>query len=474
MNNRNHKLPYLKIILLLILLGIIAVAFLILGKPKAQREDYKKIFSAEYDAVFLSMYPTEPYPEEVFQENLGLNVLKASYCIPRFSIVRQYMRLIDKSENTVRAVCLGIRPDKTDFRELQDLINQYPSIAFEIILAHPSMDYWVGLSDRKYEQVLAAYSSFLLALPDIPNVRVSFHGSQEWLIANPSNYENDWLLNDPIAKTVLLESTTSNDYLVLPENAVSYFQELADLTQSARSTSHSYPDLSDYCLVFLGDSVIANYTDSASIPGVVSGFTQAAVYNCGFGGNSASVTEGSPIALADIAEAFTTGNLSRLPKDMPVYQGLSSYLSDNPSDKKLCVIINYGLNDYFQGCPISSDEDPFDVTTFCGAIRTAVNTIHTRFPNARIILCTPSYCYYCVEGKEPHGEGNYILEDYVSAVLSLSQELQTDVLDTYHTFGINDQNWNMYLVPDQIHPKASYRYLIGKSLISLIDRNPKP
>lgn len=461
-----------KRMLLLPVIAAIAVVFLfvLLRKPAAQREDYKNIASRTYNTVFLSMYPTDTYSEADIQYYFGLTAFRASYCIPGFSVMKEYMRQVAKSGNTISTVYLGIRPDKADLRELEDLINQYPSVSFEIILSYPSLDYWTGLSERDYEKALSDYSAFLSGGPEIPNAHFFFPGYQEWLLANPDNYESPWLVNESIARTLLLESTVLGDNFVSPENADLFSEELEAVTLKARTSPESFPDLSGKRLVFFGDSVIGNFTDSASIPGVVAGLSGAAVYNCGYGGNTATESPGAPIALPGIAKAFAQGDLSALPREAQVYQGVSSYLSDpssDPYDENLCFVINYGLNDYFQGLTVSSEEDPMDTATYCGAIRTAVDTLKTSFPNAQIILCTPSYCRYYEFGTEPQGAGRYVLTDYVDSVLSLSEELPVDVLDTYHSLGVDSGNWEQYL-PDQVHPGAAYRYLIGKSLIRLI------
>ncbi len=457
---------------ILLSLPVIAVVFLfiIFSRPAAQREDYKKIASEAYDTVFLSMYPIDTYSEADFQNYYDLTAFKASYCIPSFSVMEQYMKRIARSGNTILSVYLGIRPDKVSLQELEDLINQYPSVIFEIILAYPSSDYWTSLSEEEYQQVLSDYSAFLLGAPEISNSHFFFPGHCEWLLANPDNYENPWLVNESIARTILLESTIFNEHFVVPGKVSLFTEDLAAVTGKMRTAPESFPDLSGKRLVFFGDSVIGNYTDSASIPGVVAGLSGASVYNCGYGGNTAAECPDALIALPGIAKAFAERNLSALPQETQVYRGVSSYLSENSPDspdENLCFVINYGLNDYFLGLTVSSEENPMDTATYRGAIRTAVDTLLTSFPNAQIILCTPSYCHYYQDGTEPHGDGKYVLKDYVDSVLSLSEELQVDVLDTYHDLGVDSGNWNQYL-PDQVHPDAAYRYLIGKSLIRLI------
>lgn len=468
--NASKSFPF-RFLLLLPAAGALILLFLLSGKPKAQREDYRNIASLAYDSVFLSMYPTSPFSEEDFQHYFGLNLYKASYCIPRLSVLSGYMNRIIKSENEISTIYLGIRPDKASLPKLQALIAGYPSIAFEVILASPSLDYWAGLSEREYQQTLSDYSSFLSGASGLPNAHFFFPGRLEWLIANPGSYQDTWTFSENTARTILLECTVFGGHYVTAENAALFESALESVTQRARTAPESYPDLSDRRLVFFGDSVIGNYTGSASIPGVVSGLSGAAVYNCGYGGNSAAEGTKFPISLPGIADAFVRGDLSVLPETEQVYHGAFSYLSDNPagfSDQNLTFIINFGLNDYFDGYPVRSESDPLDTSTYTGAIRTAVNTLRTAYPNAQIILCTPSYCHFYQDGTQPRGDGNYVLEDYVSAVFSLSEELHTDVLDTCHGLGVDNSNWEQYLYQDQIHPNAAYRYLIGKGLIRLI------
>ena len=224
--------------------------------------------------------------------------------------------------------------------------------------------------------------------------------------------------------------------------------------------------MSDVCVLFFGDSVIANYTDSMSVPGVVNGLSGACVYNLGYGGNSAARGAEDRIALPDILEAFFQGDLSELPSDEPVYEGIASYLENPPEGKKQCFVINYGLNDYFKGYAISS-EDPYDVYTYCGAIRTAIKTIRENAPDAQIILCTPNFITECEAGAEPHGPGGSVLADYVAAEIGLARELEVDLLDNYHELGITAENSDLYL-DDKVHPSLACRYLIGKRLCGAI------
>lgn len=435
-------------------------------ESELQKEDYRLLSTTEYDTVFLSMYPIDTYREEDYAYYRGMTLFKGAFCIPSVSVLEDYMQRIADSGNTVTTYYLGIRPELTDPQKLQKLLAQYPGVTFEIILPYLSSEYWQGLSQEDYEQLLSSYRNFLLAIPKISEANFYFFGHQEWLIANPGNYLEDGQLSEDISRTIMTYSDRDHGSLVTSKNAADIADALAGLTGSLRTAPPAYPDLSEYCVVFFGDSVIGNFTDSTSIPGVVAGLTGAETYNCGYGGNSAAMNPDSPISLPGIVDAFFQKDLTLLPEGIQVHDGVASYLENASADKKLCFVINYGLNDYFNGYPIAS-EDPYDITTYCGAVRSAVATIRENAPSAQIILCTPTFTAAFENGMEPHGEEGNVLFDYVTAILSLSRELQTDVLDSYHELGITPRNENQHLA-DKIHPNSACRFRIGALISRLI------
>lgn len=453
------------IVLSLCLFAVIAALF-ILYRPAQQREDYKRISSENFDTVFLSMYPIETYDEADYAYYRAMTLFKASYEIPDYRTLCDYMKKIARSGNTVTTAYLGICPDKISSAQLSRLLELYPGVTFEVVLAYPSGSYWCSLSAEEYQTLINSYTEFLATLPMGSNRNFYLPGCQEWLIANPDNYESDLEVNTSVARTLMLRTDIGSDTLLTSENASVFSEKLAQLTDSLRTGPVSYPDLSDYCVIFFGDSVIANYTDSTSVPGVVHGLTKATVYNCGYGGNSAAMSADAPVSLPGIAESFCKGDLSALPEDTQAYQGLTSYLSNPPEGKKLCFVISYGLNDYFSGYPIAG-EDSYDIFTYSGALRTALTTLQNAYPDAEIILCTPTYANIFDGGREPHGEAGSVLEDYVAAALSVAEEFGVTPLDNYYSLNITAENQGQYLL-DQVHPNEAGRYLIGYRLAALL------
>lgn len=446
---------------------LIGVAILLIGVyvafPKNLLNDYRRMAEEEYTVAYLSMFPIDNYDEEDFTHYFAWDALKASYCIPNESILRFYMNQIASSGNTISTVFIGVRPDKISADELISLLREYPSVNYNILLPYPSMEYWDKLSDEKLQSTLQSYRTLTDALLLENNVKV-YSFNKEWVLCNPANYEDAFLTNEDVSRSLFLTWTLNDNqgYHITADNIDTVFAELSELLMQNRTSPTVYPDLSDYKIVFFGDSVIGNYTDSASIPGVVNGLTGATVYNCGYGGNSAAYLEGAPINLPGIADAFVNQTASPLPEDTQVHKGVTEYLNDTSETNKLCFVINYGLNDYFNGAPVST-EDPYDVISYSGALRTAVTSLQQAYPEAQIILMTPNYTTYFEYGNTIQSEVGGILTDYVNAAVAVGKDCNVTVLDNYTELGINAENNWLYL-EDGCHPSATGRYLIGQRI----------
>ncbi len=215
-------------------------------------------------------------------------------------------------------------------------------------------------------------------------------------------------------------------------------------------------------VIFFGDSIFGNYSDGMSIPGVVHALTNAVVYNCGYGGNSAAMDEKTLITFPGIASAFAEQDLSVLPQNTQVCAGVTEYMNSLPQSGNLCFVVNYGVNDYLNGHPIFSD-DPYDITTFGGAVRTAVTCLKGNYPDAQIILCTPLY------SARPSVTDTANLQDYADAVVFLAHELDVDCIDNYRYLGIDSTNHQIYLT-DLVHPNEQARFIIAKQIISAIGK----
>lgn len=445
---------------------LLTASLLFFSQDADKKADYKRIDSEEYDSVFLSMYPIDTYEEGVFSYFLALNVLKTARRIPDASELSGYMKRIAKSGNVISAVYLGVRPDLITPGELQNILDRYPSVTFEVILAYPDASYWTGLSQKEYNKMLESYHSFFEQLSSLEHVNYYFWAATEWLVENPGNYLDTWLVNADIAERILLNSDLNHGYNITAENAASLYRNLSAKTAAYRAAPAIYPDLSDHAVIFFGDSVIGNYTDSTSIPGVVAGLTGAAVYNCGYGGGSAAKSSADAISLYDIVNGFLTGRPEVLPEDHSAREQLQAYIENPPLGKKHVFVISYGINDYYREYPVGS-VDPFDLGTYAGSLRKSVSALQESFPDAQIVLCTPNFTGRYEGGMEPRGPAGNIFPDYVDAVIKIAEEFHADVLDNYNDLPIRLDNMDLYL-DDMVHPGNGTRFTIGSRLADIL------
>lgn len=428
--------------------------------------DYRQISSRKYDTVLLSMYPQENYDTEILSYYRGMNALLTGAEIPNASVLKLYLRQLASSGNVIQTIYLGITPDKISAKQLCEITALYPSVHFEVILSYPSLSHWAGLSDAQCTEFMNAYRSFSPEKLVSENISLYLYSMQEWVTGNPACYEDDFTASVDLASWILRTADSDHGFLLTAENAEQAYTQMSQLIASYREEYPSYPDWSDKSIVFFGDSIIGNYTDCSSIPGVVAGLTQAKVYNCGLGGSSASGGETEDaVTLPTIVDGFIKGDLSPFSEDMQCYQGISSYLSASEAinPDQLCFVISYGLNDFFIGHPVQS-EDSFDVKSYEGAFRTAIARLREAFPEAQFLLLTPTPNIYHDFGNGKGSDEGGTLVDYVNSILSLGEEYQIPVLNSYKTLGITRQNYQ-YKLLDGCHLNEATRYEMGKQII---------
>lgn len=462
---KNHKKYIILAIALILLVAAGILLFVFLSVPKERKHDFERISTEEYNTVFLSMFPIDNFVENDFAHYRLQYTMKSSYCIPNLRTLKSYMNKITDSGNAVSTVYLGVRPEEIAADKLAALIREYPTITFHVILAHPSMEYWQSLSDEELASTLQKYREMTDILLCEGNVGVYLF-SKEWLICNPTNYSDEFLTTADISRIIMLNCDRDHKFLITMDNVDTVFEEFTQLLEANCTAPVTYPDLTGSKVVFFGDSVIGNYTDSTSIPGVVSGHTNATVYNCGYGGNSASYNPEAPINLPGIVEAFIKKDTTALPADTQVLKGMTEYLQDTSDTEKLCFVINYGLNDYFIGAPVST-EDPYDPASYSGALRTAITSLQEAYPDAQIILMAPNFASYFNNGTDKNSATGGILTDYVNAVVNLGTEYNLDVLNNYADLGINADNHHIHLI-DGCHPNEATRFTMGKRIALIL------
>ncbi|MCM1541498.1 MAG: SGNH/GDSL hydrolase family protein [Blautia sp.] len=438
--------------------------------------DLRHFSRDSYDSVFLSMHSPAGYSPEEFSTYHGLNTLAASHEVRNMDELERYLDIAFSTDNLVNYVFLLLDPEivwnscgQDDSRwdaELQQglfsFVSAHPGTIFEILLPYPSLAYWMDREPADLENTLAVYGSFVEDAYEYTNVLTSFAGFEDWLLSNPANYVSDFDVNEEITHYILRSCFCDNAYQVTPINGPILFGWLRELADRERTFPSVYPDLSDRCLVFFGDSVIANCEGSYSIPGCIAGLSGATAYNCAIGGSAASASSPDSNDFPNILDDFLADYCV---EENGVYRFAPE--GNDMSDKRLCFLLNFGLNDYFGGSPVKNPDDPYDITTYTGSLRSCLNEYMTLFPDADFIIMTPTYTNYFLSGTQRNSDVGGILTDYVIAARSLADELGIYCIDNYNDLGIDDSNLLDYS-SDGCHPNGKGRILIARHIISFL------
>lgn len=464
------------VILILAVLGLITVV-----SRLSKWKDLARFSHGSYNGAFLAMYDVSTFNEDDFATFRGVPTLKADYTVKGWRDLRKYMTEIFSSQNAVTNIYLGLDPaimwdnsqkDNTRFsKNLEKYLVPYISarsdVSFEILLPYPSLQYWVNRKEEQVEGDLEAYRWLVEDLSVYSNVKIFFLGGEPWLVMNPGNYLDDTHTNAHVSRKILLHAFCDQNYQIVPENASGMLNGLADLVKEEKSSPTEYPDLSDWCIVFFGDSVLEYYSGSFSIPGVVNGLTGAETYNCGVGGIPATEDPNAKLSFNRMATRFLEQNTEGLDEDSNYLKGLTEYMQTGHEGKKYCFVVMFGLNDYFGGHAVENPEDQYDIGTYAGALRIGIRALQDAYPEAEILLLTPTYTALFSGGTERNSEKGGMLTDYVDAALRVAAEMDVHCLDNYADSGINPETYEKYLA-DGCHPNETGSFLLGNGILEYI------
>lgn len=447
------------------------------AKLEACRPYLSALKSGEYEAVFLSMYSLEHYEEEDFGTYRGLTTLKVE---PELCNAMELLGVLEElfsGGTSPERIYLGIDPVKLEqhlaweeelsWQEtIAALIQGHEEVQWELLLSYPSLAEWQLLSEAEQQQALASYGRAMDALAPLENLLLFYIGGQEWLICNQSNYTGEGVLNASVTHNMLLNVFCDRNYLVTEDNREEMLEELAESLDVWRTKSPCEKKGEGDTLVFLGDSIIGNYTDSLSVPGVVENYTGARCINCGYGGICLSAGS-MEIVGADVVSALCNGNQIAIPEGIPALSGIRELRQSGAVNGRLVFFLNYGINDYLLGHPVESD-DRYDMTAYAGAMRTVIEQLQEAYPGAEIVVMTPSFIRYNANGTQATGDMGGILTEYVEAAVDVAQEYGLSYINNYAYMEAYAEKENV-LTADGIHPNEKGRFRIGVGVCELLN-----
>lgn len=445
------------------------------------RHDMQRIETESYNGIFVSSHGADNYDENIFRNNRGLSIVIAGHEMRRSQDYVKYFDAAWASGNTITNMYVGMDPHALwkeadgSAEKWNELVNNclvryveaHPEAEFEIILPHQSIALWRAMEEEEMEECLDTYRLFVEKLGAYPNVIQYYFGSQEWLISNPANYEREQLHGD-VARRIVLLCFCDRAYLATPENIDSYLNQLRGQVAQRNENTPAYADLSDYAVVFFGDSIFAYERGTHSVSGVLEGLTGAECYDLSIGGTAASGGSARECSFPYAVESFLSGELVNEEFQEHFATVLQELEAVDISKKKVVFVFNYGVNDYFNSWPVSVEE-PMDRRSYAGAMRTGIGLLKEAYPEAELVLVTPMYTNGFSEGTEvlcDDGSGR-TLKDYVEAAREIAREEGIHCLDNYNDFGIGTENHRQYLT-DGTHPNENGRFFLGKRLAEFL------
>ncbi len=231
-------------------------------------------------------------------------------------------------------------------------------------------------------------------------------------------------------------------------------------------------------LVFMGDSIFDFHRDGTGIPYLTAVQCDADVYNLAIGGTAAALDDGEPSDNETWNSWSLVGLIKALKGEIPtsVFEGTNAKaVLENPTVDFSATdyfIIEYGINDFFEGIPFDNTDKFFDLYTYVGALRYAVSNLRDLAPDATIILCSPHYCQF-FKNNQYIGDSNILynahgtLFDYKGKCLYVAREQQTEQLDAYFDLGIDGYTAKEYL-EDGIHLTDKGRQVYADALAKKI------
>lgn len=221
-----------------------------------------------------------------------------------------------------------------------------------------------------------------------------------------------------------------------------------------------------YKIVALGDSIIGKERDGSCIQARMEEYTGMSVLSGAFGGNFASRGEHADrfswheesLNLYAVAEAVCQRDFGVQKADLAASQTKAWYFEDALDgleeadlDRTDILLLEFGVNDYMAGKATDNPEDPFDISTYGGALRYSIELFEETYPNLEIVLVTPAFCHisdygFCTETDF----GGGTLEKYAEQEKKIAAQYGLRVIDVFHEFGMDETNV-MELTEDGVH-----------------------
>ncbi|MBR6380805.1 MAG: SGNH/GDSL hydrolase family protein [Lachnospiraceae bacterium] len=424
-----------------------------------------------FDAVFLSMYPTEGLTDAEMAHYYGQSVYRNRAQIPDAETMELYLMALKDDPSPIAILNLGIRPDLADTRTLlggqgfHAFRDAHPEANIALLPAAPSEQYWRALSDAEYDAVSESYRSCLTALA-YSELPAYFFAADEWLVENPQNYTDDFTIAEGTALLLYSQNNLGDLHQVTAPRLPSFLERFERMIHSFRMPPRAVPDLQDTCIIVLGDSIFGNYDGPLSASGILAEETGAEVYNCAIGGSYGSRGEDKCSFLDMIGFLETDPGAGIGAEKAGVYQAAREALKRyEDGSKRVVFLLEYGTNDYLFGAPVT--DEAVSEGSFEGAMRAGIERLREQYPKAEFLLLAPGETALGDYGKEARSDAGSPLSAYQICAKRIGKDLGIRTLDQAALLQFSADSFYRYYYYDGVHYNEYGRFLLARLLMDV-------
>lgn len=238
-------------------------------------------------------------------------------------------------------------------------------------------------------------------------------------------------------------------------------------------------------MVVTGDSIIGKERLEGPVDAYFTEYSGMTMLNGAFGGNCASVGEEAyrysfheeSLTLYQLAKALSYRDFGVQWADMAASQTKIWYFEETLAglasadlERTKYLMLSFGTNDYVNGKLLDNPDDPYDESTYGGALRYAIELIQAAYPDLEIVLVTPPYCHLAGRKsglQEDFGGGT--LDQYVALEKSIGEAYGVHVIDAFWELGIDEDNYEEYM-EGGLHLNGAGREFYGRFLAEQMRR----
>lgn len=286
-------------------------------------------------------------------------------------------------------------------------------------------------------------------------------------------------------KLIIWNIGTKSDYD--PENlAEGYDIEALDtiIPQSEASLA-ALKDDGVTTILCLGNNPLTDETGKNSFTSLLAGKTDATVYNGGFpnstiGAKNSVYNPNYPrdnFSLSYVAKSIASKDFSSLEaaasleEDKKYVQAVETLKSIDYSKVDIIVIM-YDATDYLERIPSDNPNDPYELSTYTGGLRTAIESIQEAYPHIRLFVMSHTFAHSIDEnGNYQNGGtadlGNGALPHYLVKEVDVAISYGVSIIDNYYG-SVNEDNYMDYMT-DYLHLNDAGRELLAGRLAEVIN-----